>query len=253
VPGCIIGRGKRLKPLRVAGLSAVGLLLIICWASTSLESALGEDTTGPVRLDIEVPVAVYANEPFSITLQATNDSYVWPLAFGYLYVDKVLQVTFEIYFDTSSVWESPISMILTAGWHTLNFTVEYTDTDVWTATVEKSIFVQTRLPSYTVVWLQKPEPDEPIRAGKLIRFRFSIQDASGSFVQSDKVRIIVEGTDVEATCGRKSGSIRINTDREYYRWYWKTARDLPAGVYSVIVFLEGANLSGNSIQITIVS
>ena len=247
---------KRLKPLRFAGLCALGLFLLSVTASATLKSALGADT---VSLEIKVPEPVYADETFYITLSVTRDSNVWPFALGYLYLDGSpydgYGGPFDIAFYSSFTWESvPIAMSLSAGDHTLAFSVEYSDHEPGTATVVRSITVLTRLPSYTVLWLQKP--DEPVRAGKMIHLRFSIQDASGSFVQSDDVRIVVEDTNhipiTEATCGRRSDSIRIYTNKEYYRWDWKTEKDLPEGVYSVTVFLNDAELSP-PISITIVS
>jgi len=252
--------GKGLKPLRVAGLYALVLLLLFCAASIWLESARGAATVYP---SIEVPGAVYADVPFDITLHVTRDPTIQAYVDGYLYLDTVPVQSFGIYFDSELVWESPpITMSLSAGEHKLIFCVDYLDvTDPYnpipgSSSVEASVFA---VRSLKVVWLQRPDEGAEIRAGKLIRFRFRILDEiSRSFVLPHDVRIEVRNsTDdliVEATCGKGSGSIHINTHGEYYRWYWKTTRDLPEGDYYVIVLLSGADFgSSNSIQIRIVS
>jgi len=261
-----------LKRPRVVGLCVLGLLLLFCAPSTWIGSALGADTIGPVYLGIIVSdvdyvgdiLHVYADETFSVTLRVTREPAILRLAFGYLYLDSVpFKVdadggSFDIRFaENVFEWESsPIAMSLSAGKHTLRFQVDYgyDSTPPGTDYVETSILAQTCLPTYTVEWLH--EPDESIRAGKLIRFRFSIRNELGLFVPSDDVRIVVDGPIEEpilATCGKRSGSIRINENREYYSWYWKTERDLQEGEYIVSVLLDDANLIENSIQITIVS
>ena len=247
-----------MKPFRAAGSYALGLflLLLLCGTSTSIVGA-----ADPVILEIIVPGTIYAGEAFSATLRVTRDLTasppVWPYATGYFVIDGGSPSVFDIRFDGSASWEQSFTLSLSSGSHTLGFSVGYWLDEDWTlltASVERSIIVQTRIPGYTVEWLQKP--DGSIRAGKMIHLRFSIRDASGSFVQSDDVQIVVEDTQhnmiAEATCGRRSDSIRIYTNKEYYRWDWKTEKDLPEGVYSVTVFLNDAELSP-PISITIVS
>jgi len=249
-----------LKFPRVDAVHALGLLLLLllCGASTWLVSA-----TSPVIPEIDVPGTIYANEAFIAIVRVTRDLTALPPVYsqatGHFVVDHGVPSTFDIPFGYAASWEGSFTLSLSSGSHTLDFSVDYALDEDWIdvqhASVERSIIVQTRLPSYTVEWLQKP--DGSIRAGKMIQLRFSIRDASGSFVQSDDVRIVVEDAQhsmiAEAACGRRSSSIRINDNREYYRWYWKTEKDLPEGDYSVIVLLDGANLSDNYVTIAIVS
>lgn len=254
--------GKLLRLIQVGALCALGLLLSLYGTSSWVETMPGAaGTTDFVKLGIYLPAEVYADVTFDITLQVNRTADVIARFDGWLYHENQLLRDFlSTSFDTSLVWMStPIPTKLSAGTHILNFTVKYgyvSGATVIYDTISKivTVTVESRPPSYTVIWLQKPE--ESIRAGKLIRLRFSIRnETSGLLVLSDDVRIVVEGPIEEpivATCGRRSGSIRINTDENYYRWYWKTKNDLPAGVYSVIVLLDGAEL-GPPATITIVS
>jgi len=255
-----------LKPLSVAGLCALGLLLF-CGASTWLVNA-----QQPVTPEIEVPPTVYAGYDFYVTLRVINDSTVYSQATGHFWVDEIEEIPpgaipnlpyegFIIKFGTL-VWTLRFTWSFpSVGTHTLRFSVDYWIDGYFEPTYHvstPSISVEVQAgppppppPSYTVVWLRYPS--EQVRAGKMIHLTFSIRigDASGPFLKSNKVRIVVDGTDIEATCGTKSGSIRINTKGEYYRWYWKTDSDLPGGAYSVIVLLDSAELA--RISITIVS
>ena len=214
--------------------------------------------------------ALEATRPFDVNLTVQIDTSMYGGAFGNFSVRDITEsillygnITWGIDFDSSTVKNFTFRGVVvpSSGNYILWTDVHWrykTDNDFRTTFVRDPIYVAPApptVPSYTVLWLQKPS--EPIRAGKLIHLRFSIRnETSGSFVLSDDVRIEVRNATgsliVEATCGRRSSSIRIYTNGEYYRWYWKTDSDLSEGVYSVTVLLDGAEL-GPSISIMIVS
>ena len=225
-----------------------------------------------------IPVALKASEPFDVNLTVQIDpSVIYTTVYGWFsVVDSTKSIAYgPIYWwiDFDGLYPKTVGYKIFAGVFVSSEGDYFLSTDVyfnylatmrepWKKTfVETPIYVapaEAPVPSYTVVWLQKPDENEAIRAGKLIRLRFQILDESlESFVLRHDVRIEVRNATgsliVEATCGKRSGSICTNSNGEYYRWYWKTTSDLPEGEYSVTVLLNGANLSGNSIQITIVS
>jgi len=202
-----------------------------------------------------------ATRPFDVNLTVQIDGSMYGGVFGNFSVrdstESILlygNITWGIDFDSSTVKNFTFRGVVvpSSGNYILWTDVHWrykTDTDFRPTYVRGPIYIappSPPIPSYTVLWLQKP--GEPIRAGKLIHLRFSIRnETSGSFVLSDYVRIEVRNATgsliVETMCGRRSDSIRIYTHGEYYRWYWKTDSDLSEGVYSVTVLLDGAKLS----------
>jgi len=243
--------------------------LIIGVTEGQLPEPIGSFTT--------VPVAPKATEPFDVNLTVQIDpSIIYTTVYGWFsVVDSVGSIAYvPVYWwiDFDGLYPRTVGYKIFTGVFVSSAGDYFLSTDVnfnYLSTMDepwKKIFVETPIyvapaeapvPSYTVVWLQKPDENEAIRAGKLIRLRFQILDESSeSYVLSHDVRIEVRNAAgsliVEAACGKGSSSIRINTGREYYRWYWKTSSDLSEGVYSVTVVLNDAEL-GPSISIMIVS
>lgn len=203
-----------------------------------------------------------ATVPFGVNLTVQIDPSIYAGVYGYFSVrdptESILvygNITWAIDFDTSiqKNYTFPGIVISSSGsyvlWTDVHWRYKTGDVTWKTTVVRKQIDVApSPVPGYSVVWLQRPNEGAQIRAGKLIRFKFSIRnETSGSFVLSDDVRIEVRNATgsliVEATCGRRSDSIRININGEYYRWYWKTDSDLLEGAYSVTVLLDGVELS----------
>jgi len=252
---------------RAKGKSICAVATVLILSILVLNVAEGQ--TIPQGIFTTIPVAPKATEPFNVTLTVLIDQSILSWVYGDFSVlnstdgSTVLgPKSWSINFDgvnprTTGNYTFENVVVSLAGNYNLSTDINWTYVNSTIPhTINKTQLISVAPPeapdpSYAVIWLQKP--DGPIRAGKLIRLRFSIQDASGSFVPSDDVRIVVKNNEgktiVQAECGRRSTSIRINADKEYYRWYWKTGSDLPEGAYDIIVLLDSAVLSRISITI----